>query len=71
MNLFQQWVIDALMLSHKQSKHIERKLDLLIRHLGADYSQEDASIKATTEEIILAEQDLARAKDRIPHQPEK
>lgn len=40
MNLFQKWVIDALILSHKQSRHIERKLDALMQHLGAQLPPE-------------------------------
>lgn len=71
MNLFQRWVIDALLLSHKQSRHIERKLDILLRHLGADYSIEDASVKKTSEELAQATQDLAEAKSRIPNPPEQ
>ena len=40
MNLFQRWVIDAFVLSHRQSRHIERKIDALMQHLGASLPKE-------------------------------
>jgi hypothetical protein len=48
-NLFQRWVIDALLILHKRARHIEAKQDILLQHLGA----------ALPPELVKAGEDLS------------
>jgi len=49
MNGFQQWVIDGLRILMRQNRHVEKKVDMLLQHLGAQLPTE----------LVQAGQDLS------------
>ena len=66
MNGFQQWVIDGLRILMRQGRHTEKKIDILLEHLGAQLPRE---VIETAADLETKTQALQAALDAQASQP--
>jgi hypothetical protein len=68
MNMFQKWVIEAMVIQHRQLKHLDHKLDILLQHLGAQLPPE---LVKSGHDLATKTKNLQAALDAQASQEEK